>query len=31
MYPGMRHEIHNEKGKEQVWQDILAYLDSFLS
>ena len=26
VYPGMRHEIHNETGREQVWKDILSYL-----
>ena len=30
LYPGMRHEIHNEKGKALVWQDIAEILDSFL-
>ena len=24
LYPGMRHEILNETGKQQVWDDILA-------
>ena len=24
-YPGMRHEILNETGKEEVWNDILAF------
>lgn len=27
MYPGMRHEILNEKGKETVFANILAYLN----
>ena len=26
IYPGMRHEIHNETGCREVWDDILAYL-----
>ena len=26
-YPGMRHEILNETGKEKVWNDILAFCD----
>ncbi len=26
IYPGMRHEIHNETGRREVWDDILAYL-----
>ncbi len=25
-YPGMRHEILNEKGKEKVWEDIVSSL-----
>lgn len=25
-YPGMRHEILNEKGKEEVFENILTYL-----
>lgn len=25
LYPSMRHEILNEKGKEAVWQDILNF------
>ena len=28
LYPGMRHEILNELGKETVWQDILDFLHS---
>lgn len=27
LYPGMRHEILNEKGKQQVWQDILEFIE----
>ena len=30
MYPNMRHEIHNEIGKEEVWKDILDILNDFL-
>lgn len=26
-YQGMRHEILNEKGKEEVYRNILAYLE----
>ena len=26
LYPGMRHEILNERGKETVWNDILERL-----
>ncbi|MBO4570634.1 MAG: lysophospholipase [Bacteroidales bacterium] len=26
LYPGMRHEIHNETGKAEVWNDLLSYL-----
>ena len=25
VYPGMRHEIHNETGRQEVWDDILSY------
>lgn len=28
IYPGMRHELLNERGKEQVYQDILNWLES---
>lgn len=28
LYPGMRHEILNEKGKEQVWNEMLDFLRS---
>lgn len=28
LYPGMRHEILNETGKEEVWNDILGLLAS---
>ncbi len=27
LYPGMRHEILNEVGKAQVWEDVLAYVE----
>lgn len=27
LYPRMRHEILNEIGKQQVWQDIVAWID----
>lgn len=30
VYPGMYHEIHNETGREQVFQDVLAWLDHHL-
>ena len=26
IYPGLRHEIHNETSHEEVWNDILSYL-----
>lgn len=29
VYPNMRHEIHNETGKEAVWQDIAKTLDAW--
>lgn len=25
LYPGMRHEILNEKGKQQVWEDVVKF------
>ena len=28
LYPGMRHEILNETGKEKVWQDVLDFLNA---
>ena len=31
IYQGMRHEILNEKGKEKVYSDILAYMDAWSS
>lgn len=30
LYPGMRHEILNEKDKMTVWNDVLSFADSFL-
>lgn len=30
LYPGMRHEILNETGKEEVWKDILAWLNEHI-
>jgi alpha-beta hydrolase superfamily lysophospholipase len=27
VYPGMRHEIHNETGRDQVWRDLLQFLE----
>ncbi|MBO4214646.1 MAG: alpha/beta fold hydrolase [Lachnospiraceae bacterium] len=27
LYPDMRHEIHNEIGKEEVWNDILKFVE----
>ena len=27
LYPGMRHEVLNEIGKEEVWSDILDFMD----
>lgn len=26
LYPGMRHEILNEKGKQEVWQDVINFI-----
>lgn len=26
IYPGLRHEIHNETARQEVWNDILSYL-----
>lgn len=28
LYPGMRHEIHNETRREEVWQDILHFIET---
>lgn len=30
IYPGMRHEILNENGKEQVWKDVCDILNSWV-
>lgn len=30
IYPGLRHEILNELGKEEVWRDVVAVLESWL-
>lgn len=30
LYPGLRHEILNEQGKEQVYEDVLAWLNARL-
>ena len=30
MYPEMRHEVLNELGKEQVWQDVLGWINKKL-
>jgi len=27
LYEGMRHEPHNEIGKEIVWQDLLDFIE----
>lgn len=31
LYPGMRHEVLNEKGKEEVYGDVLNWLDRQMS
>lgn len=31
IYPGMRHEILNEKGRRQVWDDIMGWLETYIS
>lgn len=31
LYPGMRHEILNERGKLKVWQDVLSFLAQSLA
>lgn len=28
IYPGMRHEVLNEKGKEAIWDEMLAFLQN---
>ena len=30
LYPGMRHEIHNEIGKEEVYEDVLKWYQEHL-
>jgi alpha-beta hydrolase superfamily lysophospholipase len=30
VYPGMRHEVLNELGKEDVWRDVEAVLKSWV-
>jgi alpha-beta hydrolase superfamily lysophospholipase len=30
-YDGLRHEILNETGKEEVWSDILNYINGLLT
>jgi len=30
LYPGLRHEIHNEKERQEVYNDILAFCDAQL-
>lgn len=27
LYPGMRHEILNEVGKAEVWQDVVDWIN----
>lgn len=31
VYPQMRHEIHNETGRQRVWDDLLHFIDNSLS
>ena len=31
LYQGMRHEILNEPGKQQVYDDVLAWIDRHIS
>ena len=31
LYPGMRHEIHNEKGREQVYADVSRWIEEAIS
>ena len=28
VYPGMRHEIHNETRREEVWKDLLQFIET---
>ena len=30
LYPGMRHEVLNEIGKEEVYQDVLGWLEEHI-
>ena len=30
LYPGMRHEILNEFGKEEVYQDVLSWMEAHI-
>ena len=30
IYSGMRHEVLNEVGKEEVWEDILEHIRSWI-
>lgn len=30
LYEGMRHEIHNENGRERVWEDILRFIEAHI-
>ena len=31
VYPGMRHEIHNETGRQRVWDDLLHFINTTLN
>lgn len=31
LYPGGRHEMHNETNKEEVFSDLIAWCDSHLA
>ena len=31
LYPGGRHEMHNETNREELYADVLAFLDEVLS
>lgn len=30
LYEGMRHEIHNEKDKQQVWEDLASWMERWV-
>ena len=30
IYPDMRHEVHNEQGRDKVLADVSAWLDQFI-